>query len=389
MYDDAHELFNDVVDSIYASVVKPTEWPAAVRKIAELHHAEYAALLTPSLAPEHGGYIVHHGLPEATLAEWPKHVHDDPWVAAAIRNDAIRDGVAWTGEDLVADEQLVASNYYRNFLSHTGIRWLLTGCVFSGVSADMPMTVCTAYNPERGVRFTSLDAARHKVLLRHLSRAIGAMYRLRDLEFRAATSVQALERLPSAILLLSERGNVLFANRAAHTIVAQSDGLTLRSGHPMQDGLGWLKCASAAVQLKLDEVVKRTLVVDVLELPHFVEALAVARPSGKRPYLVRTCPLSTSVDFADCPARPAALMFLSDPDDTPVLDADSVVKLFRLTKAELKVAQQLLGGAQLAQIAASLGVGEPTVKTHLKNIFLKTDTRRQPQLVRLLLELCR
>jgi hypothetical protein len=31
-----------------------------------------------------------------------------------------------------------------------------------------------------------------------------------------------------------------------------------------------------------------------------------------------------------------------------------------------------------------LGIGEPTVRTHLKNIFSKTDTPRQADLLRLL-----
>ena len=36
------------------------------------------------------------------------------------------------------------------------------------------------------------------------------------------------------------------------------------------------------------------------------------------------------------------------------------------------------------QVAAVLGVSEDTVKTHLKRVFAKTDTKRQADLVKLI-----
>lgn len=105
-------------------------------------------------------------------------------MASAIRQEVVNEGWAWTGDDLVPDEQLVASSHYRDFLSKVDIRWLLTGCVFNGANAGMCLTVRAVNNSERNKRFDIKQTARHRMLLRHLSRAIGAMYRLRDLEFR-------------------------------------------------------------------------------------------------------------------------------------------------------------------------------------------------------------
>jgi DNA-binding CsgD family transcriptional regulator len=41
-------------------------------------------------------------------------------------------------------------------------------------------------------------------------------------------------------------------------------------------------------------------------------------------------------------------------------------------------------GRTLAEAAAALGVVESTVKTHLQNVFLKTGTSRQVDLITLL-----
>jgi DNA-binding CsgD family transcriptional regulator len=382
------EPFNDAIESIYAAAVKPAEWASAMQKIARLHQGERAALLTPSISPDQGGYIVPYNLSEETLRAWPQYVDQDPWVAAAVRQGVVKEGFAWTGDDLVPDEQLVASSYYRNFLSTVGIRWLLTGCVFNGDAADMPLTVCAVYNAEAGFRFGPSDTARHRLLLRHLSRAIGAMYKLRDLEFKAATSIQALDRLPNAVLLLGSRGNVIFSNKAAYAILGHADGLKLRSGHPLQDGLGWLRAATPAVQTEIDRTLARTLVVDAVSAPHFSEAVQIPRPSGKQAYLMRACPLSAHVDFADSPVQASGMVFLSDPDAVPLLDAAALAKVYGLTAAEIRVAQQLLAGKPVAQVALSLGIVEATAKTHIRKVLQKTNTARQPQLIRLLMSLC-
>jgi DNA-binding CsgD family transcriptional regulator len=44
----------------------------------------------------------------------------------------------------------------------------------------------------------------------------------------------------------------------------------------------------------------------------------------------------------------------------------------------------IAGGATPAEAAAQLGIAVPTVRTHLKAVFLKTATERQAELVRTL-----
>jgi len=60
-------------------------------------------------------------------------------------------------------------------------------------------------------------------------------------------------------------------------------------------------------------------------------------------------------------------------------------RLFGLTPAESRLAGILMKGKSLAQAAEELDSSIATVRTHLKRIFSKTGTCRQPQLVYLLL----
>ncbi len=64
-----------------------------------------------------------------------------------------------------------------------------------------------------------------------------------------------------------------------------------------------------------------------------------------------------------------------------------IAACFDLTPAETRTLEQLAQGSSVAETAGALAVSQNTVKTHLQNIFAKTGSSRQPQLVRLVNEL--
>ncbi|NYT84992.1 response regulator [Pollutimonas harenae] len=67
------------------------------------------------------------------------------------------------------------------------------------------------------------------------------------------------------------------------------------------------------------------------------------------------------------------------------IDPNMLVARFGLTQTEARVAVALTENKQPAQIAADFSVSRTTVTFHLKNIFGKTSTTRQAELVALLL----
>ena len=53
----------------------------------------------------------------------------------------------------------------------------------------------------------------------------------------------------------------------------------------------------------------------------------------------------------------------------------------RLSRAELRVCQLLAAGDKAKDIAEVLGVSVATVRTHLRNIYAKTNTSGQIELI--------
>lgn len=379
--------FSATVETIHAAALQPDAWTDVIHSIAALQRAHRALLFTPATAPQNGGFVMAHDIPEPAIAEWGlKYVEHDIWTTTAQSTGVISDGVVLIGSDLVPEAQFEQSVFYREFLSKMNIWRMCTGVVFDGQMPRLPATVCTVYRGRQDADFDATDRVLHGLLARHLSQALGTMMRLRDAEFRLATSLQALDRLSTGVLLLAQSGHVLFANRNAIALLERKRGLSLRSGHPLKDGLGWLQADNARVHSALKEQIQSALINDPLHPPHFAQGLLIPSPDAQGELIVQVTPV-TEHDPSWGQIQPGALVFISDPQADLLLDAALLQRLYEVSAAECRVAQELLRGQTLQETARKLNLSENTVKTHLQRLFSKTNTHRQPQLIRLLMGL--
>lgn len=84
--------------------------------------------------------------------------------------------------------------------------------------------------------------------------------------------------------------------------------------------------------------------------------------------------------------RTPTVIFLCDPKQKQVADPEILKETYGLTRSEAVVASMLVDGHSLEEIAEELGVELSTARSHLKRVFTKTDTHRQSDLVRLLMQ---
>ena len=74
-----------------------------------------------------------------------------------------------------------------------------------------------------------------------------------------------------------------------------------------------------------------------------------------------------------------------DSDQHPAPQKSTLRQAFGLTDAEVEVALALSCGRDIEEIAQMRGVLPGTIRNQVKSIFAKTNTRRQAELVALLL----
>ncbi len=84
-----------------------------------------------------------------------------------------------------------------------------------------------------------------------------------------------------------------------------------------------------------------------------------------------------------------AIVLATNPNRRTIGDRRLFQIALGLSRAEAGVAATLLEGLDVKEVAARLHVSHETVRTHLKRIFEKTRTRRQAELLLVLMQIAR
>lgn len=186
---------------------------------------------------------------------------------------------------------------------------------------------------------------------------------------RQATT-DILNIIPWGVLLLDAAGGVLHANMRASALLKQGDVLVLERNMP--------RSVSSSHSEQLADLIGRACG------NRLAGALALPRASGARPLLAEVIPLKQSgPSFLG--RRPAAALFVSDPEWRPSICPSRLEVLFGLTQRQAELTAQLAEGDGLERAAARIGVSRHTAQTHLRRVLEKTGTHRQAELVRLVL----
>ena len=94
---------------------------------------------------------------------------------------------------------------------------------------------------------------------------------------------------------------------------------------------------------------------------------------------------SDGARYVDGLEEPAALIVVTDPERSATVSPKKAAALHGLTHSEAQLAAALASGHSIREYAATAEISEHTARWHLKQVFSKTGTKRQTQLVRLLL----
>ena len=212
----------------------------------------------------------------------------------------------------------------------------------------------------------------------HLQRMMQILLRLGALEARQAAGEALWDRLAFGVFILDEAGRLLWANRAGETIAAANDGLGTRGGS--------LFAAAADENATLNRLIGEAALTATGQGLAAGGALSLRRPSLRRPLSVLVAPFRVArTEPMLLSRRPAVVVLVSDPEAKPRAAPELLIQLYGLTAREADLVTLLLDGLDLRDAAERLALSMNTVRTHLREVFNKTGTRRQAELVALVL----
>jgi DNA-binding CsgD family transcriptional regulator len=310
-------------------------------------------------------------LPEFVDSYFNHYSHHDPW----LRNEQPYrvPGTVHLSQELVPDAKLRESRFYQEWLKPQGLFYRLSAVLLrEGANLCYFATLRGPEDPLFG--FDEIRLCR--TLAPHLRSAVHMRRQLAMLEVERNAAVEVLDRLPTAVVLCDPSGAPVIVNGAAREILASSDGLVVRGG-------------KLAARRQLETAALENLIVGAASAARGQGessggTLSVSRASGSRPLSVLVSPMRAP-SAVPGHRRIAAALFISDPESVILTNEERLLQLYGLTPAESRLAAKIAQGRSLEEAATMLNIKTQTARSYIKRILCKTGTKRQVELVRLLL----
>lgn len=370
----SHEQTLAAIEAFYDAALEESLWPAALEKLTRLMGSQAASLwvLDGSEKPRLPTFECLN-FDEESIAEYLNGMAAlDPtnhYLMAHPREAIVHDGLVEGRRD--AGTRAYNDWHERRVYTRFRIVGQARG-VAPGVQAGVAL-----HRTSGAGRYESRDIGKFELLHRHLERALAISFRMSTLDSMQSFSERWLDGSEAGIVLLDEQGNVVFANDRAQAMHLEADGFRLT-----KKGIA---LGTKREDARLQRLIAETIASGTAGGETHGGVMRGTRLSGRKPYgiTVTRVPAASS---AFSLFRPAVCVAISDPEARPVgLDA-RLRMLFGLTEAEARLAALLAQGRELREAAEALEVTYGTARTRLAQIFQKTDTRRQAELVGLVLK---
>jgi DNA-binding CsgD family transcriptional regulator len=364
------ELTLGVIQSLYDAAMDEALWPHALQRLTDYTGSQAATFWTldSSGEPRLPILTIYNFDPDFMREYLAGMVPHDPTVQYLVQHPA--EGIVHDGL-VISEREKDRHHYYDWHGRHSETRFRMVGQAHPAPGAQAGVAL---HRTQHAGRYESDDLERFSFVYAHLQRALAIGFRLGSLSALNQATVEVLDRNSAAIVLLDDQRRVVLANRAADALRTASDGAGLSS-------------KGVVLARRQDQAKLNTLIAEALSdvtLPVSGGFMRASRPSGKRPYAILVAQVRGRYPALST-LRPAICILITDPEAKIPLPVDRLRSAFGLTSAEAKLAAVLGSGEDLRSAAAKLEITYGTARVRLADIFQKTQTRRQAELVQVLL----
>ncbi|MEJ0016048.1 MAG: helix-turn-helix transcriptional regulator [Acetobacteraceae bacterium] len=360
---------SNLIGSIYECAIDPSRWPATLEGMAAALEACNGTIL--SQAVDGASFQHHWGTPSEWLEAYTRTFQAiNPLLTIGWHAEV---DVPISALQFMTPEDLRKTRFHREFLAP--LNWFdFIGVILEKSATRFSMISFTrrADQPPPGER----ERALIRLLAPHVRRAAVFQGVLGLAASRIGDLVATLDLIQAPVLLFDAAGVCVEANAAATAFLSSVGVLALNQGR--------IRTGDTA----LNEAMAMAVVADPTELGTAARqpmSFALTQADGRR-FVAHVLPLAGGMrDRLGGPRRAVSAMFIQAVGELRPLPGELLVRLYGLTHAETRLIGLLASARSLGDAAAALGISQTTARTHLRHIFEKTGTRRQSQLLKLVL----
>lgn len=360
--------FSILVEALYEAALNPEGWHGMAPRIATAFNAPSCAFQLRDTTATKTTRLSHTAnYDERAINDYVSYFHaDDPFVKGGLKAGI---GVPILGQDVISQNQFLNSEIYNDYGKRIGV------CHLVGAMLPVSQIAVGGIGIHRAAEasvFDAQDKAAFSLLVPHLTRALQLHARINGLKRDRQIGFETLEALSVGVMVVSNTGRLLFANRLAERLLRLGQGITISHGH--------LHAQIAARNPALQKAIRDASLVVTGGSVSAGGIIAMPRHEASSLSLV-ICPAPSGAVGNDLLGS-AAIIFVNNPDDKCTPTQAALIEQFRLTPAEARLTAGLLDGEQLEECAARIGISLHTVKVQLRQVFAKTGCSRQAELIR-------
>jgi len=360
---DARE-FGDAVAMLYEAAAVPEVWPTAIARLAQI------AGCTGGLLFAHSDLGTNWVTSEEFAPVFERFM-EQGWMNRNARMAGLlaHGGTGFiTDHDLFTDEELECVPLYTDFMRPEGYGWGTATHVRAASGENIVFTLERKFElgPVSRREVEVLDGIRP-----HLARAAVLASKLQMQ--RAQASLDSFERAGSPAALIGTQGNVTATNPSLETLLGQVV-IRARDKIALEDGRANKLLQQALADLAHDRLG------DTRSIP-------VPRRDDSPAFIIHVLPIRRQAH--DIFSRAQAMLVVTTSDRSVRIETSLLCELYDLTRAEATVANRILEGLSVNEIAGDHRVSRETVRSQVKKILAKTGCRSQADFVRRLAPLAK
>lgn len=369
------EAFSELLEVLYSAPLQQERWVQFLALLSQHTGSEASVLLCANSRQALSVSAQAGSVRFDDQAYSERYAGTDPFRGPVLRNSLC--GV-FQGDELLPNEGLLLTDLYRDLLAPIGLRY--TTHVVLTVNVRRLEVVTIARTLDQGAMHEDCNRLLN-LLLPHVQKALEIRQVLGVAQHHLAGAEAMADASATPTFLLTRTGRLLHLNVAGRTLLEQGDALTVRDGA--------LTATHAGCREPLRRLFHDAALPDCPNWPSSTfdkpaHAFSLERSSGLQPLQLLASPLPPGNRQH---SKADLVLLVTDPGQ-PVNYPDGVLRaLYGLTPAETEIANGLLTGYTLDEIACLRKVSIGTVRQQLKTIMSKTGVSRQSDLVKLLMTL--
>lgn len=379
MYANPEELFGGsrkflaLIELIYSAVDDAAWWPLVLERVSEAIHGRETVMFANFTEPTATDICSLARMDPIALVPYIDY-YAQVNVLAKRCDRMFADGKARYAHRAVPDAEFEKTEFYNDYFQPHGMHYSVG--IKIPIAGQAPGYL-TCMRAKRDGGFEDAEGAALEILMPHLQRAFALHLQVSQLQANAAAMGSALDAFGHAVFGLNCKGGVVASNSSAEKLVRKGDGLRLREGRLVADDAQedsqlqrMVDSATRSTEGKVQGGAPRSMLLTrQLSLPLSLVIL---------PFLSSPLPEYGQLE---------ALAVVSAPEERHSSRADLLRNLYRLTPTEARMADLIAQGKEIKDAASIMGTTLETARFHVKRVLAKTGTRRQAELVKLVLSL--